>query len=150
MIDLHSFDLLWGYIVRCPDNHSRCSDALCLEGAGYPEIHDVSMPCFVDHEVLRFQIPVHNSQLVGFGQPFAGLLGNIHGFSDTQMPHSPQGAFEIFARYVFHGDVRSVFVLTEVIHTADVFVCDFSGEFELVPETLDHLLIRGDLGLQQF
>ena len=107
------------------------------------------MSLFIDHDVLRFQVAVHDPELVGLGQPLADLLGDVNCFPGAQRPYPPERAFQVFARNILHGDVGHPLGFAQVKHAADILVSDLSGKFQFIPETLDDFVIGRDLGFEE-
>ncbi len=87
LVDFLHFRLLWGHVFRCSDHNSRTRYSFCFERASYPEIHDPRIPFFIDHDVLGFEIAVHDSQAVCFCQSLAYLFRNEKCFPRSQGPH---------------------------------------------------------------
>jgi hypothetical protein len=103
----------------------------------------------VDHDVLGFEVTVDDAQPVGFRQALADLLADEDRFSHSERADPPDQALQVLAGDIFHRDVvGAVFVLAEVVHSADVLVGNFAGQLELIPEALDDPLVLHDLRLQ--
>ena len=93
----------------------------------------------------RWTIP----RLWASARPSQTCLPTLSTRPDGQAGRHPDHALEVLAGHVFHGDEMGPFGLAEVEHPADVLVPDLPGEPELVPEPLDRLLVRGDLGFDE-
>jgi hypothetical protein len=54
----------------------------------------------------------------------------------------------LLAADVFHGEVMGALIFTQIKHLTDILVPDFAGEFELVREARDALLLRAVILLE--
>ena len=133
------------HVLRRPDHHPGARDPLALERPGDPEVHDPGVPVLVDEDVAGLQVPMDDSQPVGFFQALADLPGDRHRFPGRQASHLPDQTPEVLPGDVFHGDKVRPRILHELVHLADVPVGDLPGQLELVVEPFDRLLVGGDL-----
>ena len=80
---------------------------VALKGAGEAEIHDLDEPFPRDHDVGRLQVAVHDSGVVGRGEPVGDLAGEIEELARGQGPlrdQLAQGlAFHELHRHPGHG-----------------------------------------------
>ena len=141
--------MLRRHVFRSADHHSGAGNPLGFEGAGDAKIHDPGIPLFIDHNVLGFEVAVDDAQPVSFSQSFTDLLGDVNRSSCGQLSGSADEAFQILPGDVFHGDVVSSLLFSEVEHAADVAVGDHPGGLQLVAEAFDRFFIRSDLGLDE-
>ena len=86
---------------------------------------------------------------MSFGEPPRDLHSEGDRRSDRQLPRSQNEALQIFPGDIFHRDVVNSVRFIQVIHPTDVLMDDLTGEFQLVAETLEGLLIGGDFRFQE-
>ncbi len=91
-----------------------------------------------------------DAQPVGLGQTFADLLGDEKGFPRCKLANPFDQASQVFSGDILHDDELCSSLLTEVVHPTDMFMSDLAGHLQLVPETLDHLLISGYFRVENF
>ncbi len=150
-IGLFPVHLLGRHVLGRSDHHPCTRDPLRSDRAGDAEVHDPGPALAVDHDILRLEVPVNDSETMGLGQAFGGLARDGQRLADGQGPDAVEEALKVLPGNIFHGDeIGPRFLLaTEVVHTADVAVGDGPSETELAPEALDRVGVRGNLGLKE-
>ena len=146
LIDVRPFDLLGSHILGRPDEGATVGEALGLGGAGDAEIHDPGASLAIDHDVGRLEVPMDNSQPVGFRKAVADLSGDRQGPGRGKRTHHLDDALEIVARDELHGDVIDPLAVPQVEDATDVLMGDPPGQLELIAEALDHLLVGAERG----
>jgi len=92
------------------------------------------------------EVAVDDSRSMGFGQTLRDLAGDRDGLPRREPARLPDQALQVLPGDVLHRDVMGPHVLQKLVHPADVFVGNFPGQPELVPESLEGLRIGGHVG----
>ena len=78
----------------------------------------------------------------------SGGMGIVYRAYDREI--SEEIALKVLSRHILHRNEQIFAVLVELVHPADVFVSDPSGQLDLVPEPVDGLLVEGDIRVKDF
>ena len=148
-VDVLGLDLLGRHVLGRPDHDAGAGQAARPAREGDSEIHDPDVPLAVDHDVLGLEVAVDDADPVGLVQALGDLAADGDGLGLGQVARAADEALEVLAADELHGDEGRESLLADVEHAADVAVGDLAGELDLVPETLDRLRVRCDLGLEE-
>ncbi len=120
-----------------------------------PEVEDLRVARGVDHHVLGLEIPVHDPERVGRGQPFCHLRGDLQALAEVEGAAVEKGA-ERHAVDQLHRDVMHRLpavggaLLTDVVDGDDVRVTEIRGRAGLLHEAINARRVANDLGRQNF
>jgi len=145
-----AIELFGRHVARRPHGVSDLGEPHPLLRPGQPKVHDLDVPLPVDHEILRLQVPVDDTESVDLGQSLADLPGDMEAFLYGQLAQPPDHVAQVLAGDVLHGDEEGRALFAEVIHPANAGMGDPPGDPQLGPEALDGLLVDGDLGVDEF
>src|SRR5437867_8472567 len=111
------------------------------------EIHHDHASRLIDHDVLRFEIAVHHAFSMGGIQRVADLPDNPDNLRSRHFAALDNGAFQIAAINVFHGDELHAVGLANIENPNDISVRHLPRKDQLLLETLENRRSIHQLGL---
>src|SRR5262249_3058780 len=129
-------DLLGSHIRRCAHAGAALGQTRVsgTDPSREPEIDDFDEVVFIDEDIVRFQVPVHNVSLVGDTHPLANIGDDVE---PTRYGQGQSLGGQRVTGKILHGDSIGPTDGEEVIDTNDIFVGDFPGVAQLTDESLD-------------
>gem|GEM_PF-3333025 len=120
--------LLGRHVGRGADDPARGFPRRELERPGQPEIGHPDPAVGVEQDVLRLEIPVDDSFLVGGGQGPANLAGDGDGRRLGQGAGGAQELIQALPGDAFHREVGHAFAFAQVVDADDVFLGERPGQ----------------------
>ena len=147
MVERLALGLFGGHIRRRPD-HAAGDRGILRVGARDAEVHHLQLAIGTDHDVLGFEVEMHDGLPVRLGEAVGKLARELDGASDFETPLALQETAETLSLHEFHGEVDCVAGTMELVQTGHVAMGDLVRQQQLVLEALQDLWIGGDLRLQ--
>src|SRR5262249_36185458 len=101
------------------------------------EIHHDRLAVGVDHQVCRFQVPVHDARFVGFLQTASDLLGYLRDAPRVFELSFGNYAIERLAVDIGHRDIMDAGNLADVVDRANVGASQLSGGLRFTEKALN-------------
>ena len=117
--------------------------------AGQAEVCDAHVAAPVEHDVLRLEVAMDHSFVVGGGHPGAELPRDLHGLVTRQVADPAQERRQVFPVHVLHGQEGLAVRFANVVHPADRGVRDLPRHASLVVEAAEPLGILAQRGGQE-
>src|SRR5262249_20867164 len=119
-------------------------------GVSDTEIHDDDASTVVDHDVLRFEIAMHNAFGMRGVEGLTDLTNDVDCVLDRYFLLRHDRAFQITPLDVFHGDELRTIGFADIEDAYHVLVGDLTSEDQLLPEALQHFGRVGEFRLDDF
>src|SRR5262245_56380552 len=114
------------------------------------EIHQLHIPGFVNHQIFRLEVPVHDALRMGFAKAIADLACHVDGLADIQRAKAIQHTPQALALHELHRDESGCSATVEVVNAANVLVCDSPSESKFIFQTFDDRKLIRDFRSQYF
>ena len=151
LVDLLAEDLLGRHVFRRADDVARLRElrVAALRGGGDAEVHDLEQPRVVDQDVRGLQVAMDDALLVRDAHADADVRAVGDGLLRRHRLLVGDLGAERMRRKVLHRDRVAAADVQEVVDADDVLVRDAPRVAQLVHEALQHLLVGGDVGVQE-
>ena len=149
MIDRDAARLLGRHVLERAEHRAdrrRRAGRGTAHGAGNPEVHDLRLVLQVDHDVLGFQVTVHDARLVRGEEPVGDLFREPQRLLNAEMPFLAQHLREVASLDVRHREVLDAVDFAEIVDAHDVLVRDLTREEQLTLEAAFHFARRVRVG----
>ncbi len=150
LVCLFPVHLLRAHVIGGSDDHSLCRQSLVFLRPGNPEVHDLGVALLIDHDVLGFQIPVHDPQTVGLCQSVGHLQSDTQHIPQLELSQPFNNTLQVLPLHILHGDEVGASCFVDVMHAAYVLVGDPPGELQFVAESGDRVLVCSHFGFEDF
>ncbi len=135
--------VLGGAENRACLGHVRCA------GASDPEVRDLRLIGFVDHDVLRLQITMDHAVPMRESRRLEDLDHDVNGPDGIERCLVADQLLQRPAGDVLHRDVVRAVVSTAVVDADDVRVLQAGGGLGFAPKTLHEAGVLGEAPVQQ-
>src|SRR5207302_9069306 len=114
-----------------------------------PKVQYFHVPIWSQHDVLRFDVAMHDASLVGGGERASHLDGNLNRFIQLHVP-ACEVLTQRFAFDQFAGNVASSVIRTDLVNRQDIWMVERSYSVRLLLKPLQPLRIASKVRGQEF
>ena len=91
---------------------------------------------------------MNNALSVRFTDCVTYLSSPLHCLANGERPIAAEDMTQAIAFHVLHGYRDNSANAIEVVNSADILVRDFAGQAQLIPKTVNKVVLRGDFWFQ--
>ena len=114
--------LLGRHVIQRPNNLRRALGDVLISHLGDSEIEDLDAAILAQHDVRRFDIPMHYIAVVCVAQPFTHLDDDVGLVQQAQRPARRQHRIQVLALQILHYQIRIPVEVSQVVNRHDVRV----------------------------
>jgi hypothetical protein len=151
--------LLRGHVERCPEDGAAAGKrkwrgpvarALDLRHAEVDDLREERIEIALHEEhVVRLEVPMDDPRGVRLRQALEDLGDDVHRVGERDAPRTAEALPEVLAAKELHHEVRAAVLRAGVEHRDDVRTLDGAHRPRLAREAADHLLVGGELGIDE-
>ena len=127
-----------------------CGTAFLPGKLGNAEIHDLNGAVCQEHNILRFDIPVHNSPVMRMLERAQNLNDKVHSILPVQNLLAVNVILQRDAVNIFHDDILHLFRKSHIVDFHNIGMGQHCNCLGFIPEPPLELLTLGILRLQDF